>query len=390
MRFWQRIFGKKREQKEAEEAWDEIVYARDEVDFEKEEERTRYITNCLEQMAEASKEINLLTGEYSLVTAYLTDIDEIEALPDEERDKINRVAGQLAVLDREREKYRDRKDRMSDSEYYQIRKQENEIAEGIEKLKKEEHYYSLVKHDLKRLDAERHAYEFRREELENMLTNLRGMAVIFISACAICILLLLIMQFGFGMNTMVGYFLAIMVTAVSITVLALKHIEANKEIQKLDLSINKLIQLQNKVKIRYVNSRNLLDYLYMKYNTTGSKKLEKMWERFQQEKEERMAYAQVWSKTEYYQKELVDIMSRYRVTDPDRWVNQAGALLDKREMVELRHELILRRQSLRKNLDYNQDVALAARNEIMNVAESFPAYAQEILDMVRRYDQTGL
>ena len=37
--------------------------------------------NCLEQVAEATYEVNLLKGEYSLVTTHLTDIEEIEALP---------------------------------------------------------------------------------------------------------------------------------------------------------------------------------------------------------------------------------------------------------------------------------------------------------------------
>jgi len=38
----------------------------------------------MEQIAEATKEMDLLTGEYSLVTSYLTDMEEIEALPEEE------------------------------------------------------------------------------------------------------------------------------------------------------------------------------------------------------------------------------------------------------------------------------------------------------------------
>ena len=54
--------------------------------------------------------------------------------------------------------------------------------------------------------------------------------------------------------------------------------------------------------------------------------------------------------------------------------------------MEIRHDLILRRQALRKQLDYNNDVAETARNEIQDVAEKYPAYAQEILNMVNKYD----
>ena len=79
-------------------------------------------------------------------------------------------------------------------------------------------------------------------------------------------------------------------------------------------------------------------------------------------------------------------LARYRISDPARWVNQVSALLDKREMVEIRHNLILRRQNLRKQLDYNKDVADTAKREIKDVAEMYPAYAQEILHMVDKYD----
>ena len=89
---------------------------------------------------------------------------------------------------------------------------------------------------------------------------------------------------------------------------------------------------------------------------------------------------------DYYQKQLVEKLSQYRVSDPQRWVHQVSALLDKREMVEIRHELILRRQSLRKHLEYNTDVAQSARNEIMEVVNLYPIYAREILDMVEHFE----
>ena len=52
----------------------------------------------------------------------------------------------------------------------------------------------------------------------------------------------------------------------------------------------------------------------------------------------------------------------------------------------MRHELILRRQALRKQLDYNTHVAETARNEVMDIANRYPSYAEEILGMVGKYD----
>ncbi len=387
MGFLKKLFRwKKKSEEPAKEEWDRLIYAGDEVDFSDSEQRKQYIQNCLEQIAEASKEIRLLTGEYALVTSYLTDMEEIEALPEEERSEVDRLAAKLSTLEKEINGYHDKKDRMKDSEYYRIRSQEDELEEGISKLKESENYAVLIKKDLRRLDGERHAYAYRRSEHNTMLSNFRGMAVIFITALILCVLLLLVLQLVFDMNTFVGYFLSVGAAAIALTVLCVKFTDADRELRRVENTINRLIQLQNKVKIRYVNNTQLLEYRYMKYNTDSAANLERLWKLYQQEKEERKQYAEAEAKTEYYQKQLVANLSNYRVKDPDRWIHQTAALLDKREMVEIRHSLILRRQSLRKQLDYNNEVAENAKKEIMKAVEKYPVYSGEILKMVELYE----
>lgn len=216
MVWWKRFFKKKTEPVE-EDDWEQVVYTRNGVNFEEEDQRKRYIVNCLEQITEASREIDLLTGEYTLVTSYLTDMEEIEALPAQQRGEINRTAGKISALEQERSKYREKKNRMKDADYYAIRKREDEIEEGIQKIREGEKYGNLVRQDLHRLDGERHAYEYRRNELENLMNNQRGMAVIFLTALIVCVIMLAVLQFAFEMDTYVGYFLAVGAGAVAIS-----------------------------------------------------------------------------------------------------------------------------------------------------------------------------
>ena len=115
--------------------------------------------------------------------------------------------------------------------------------------------------------------------------------------------------------------------------------------------------------------------------------MEKQWKLYQDEKEKRKQFAEAEAKIEYYQKQLVQQLAGYRVQMPERWISQTAALLDKRDMVEIRHELIQRRQVLRKQMDYYQYVAECARNEVYDFSASYPKYAQEILAMVERYDR---
>ncbi len=372
MGFWKWLFGRKK-QEEAQEEWEETVYERGKVNFNEAEERT--------------KEMQLLNGEYAIVTSYLTDMEEIEALPPEHMAEIKGCAGKMQTLEADRRRYLDKERHLSEAEYRQMRSQENEIEEGIAKLQEAERYRKLVRQDLARLDGERHAYGYRKQELRTGLVNLKGMAVICLTALLACIFMLLILQFGFHMNTAVGYYVSAGAAAIAITVLFVKYADTEKELARVETAANKLIHLQNKVKIRYVNNTNLLEYLYLKYGVESAVKLKEQWDMYQEEKEERRQYAEAEAKLEYYRKQLIRLLIQFRVKDPERWVMQPGAIIDARERLEIRHDLVARRQALRKQLAYNQQLAEAAQQEIKDVAAEYPHYAAEIAEMVEKYEE---
>ena len=57
-------------------------------------------------------------------------------------------------------------------------------------------------------------------------------------------------------------------------------------------------------------------------------------------------------------------------------------------MVEIRHNLIIRRQSLRRRMDYNKEVvAGTSQRDIKALVERYPKYAKEIMKTVEEYEQ---
>lgn len=384
--FFKKIFTPKNRRKAQEGEWENLVNARAGVDFEQEEERSRYVADCLEQIAEASRELEMLQGEYGRVTAYLTDLEELEALPEQEKESLEIIARKLQNMEREYEDFTHRKNRMDDAIYYQFKNRERELEEGIEKIRKTENYGVLVKQDMQRLEGERLAYEYRKNELHGMMENLRGMAVIFLTALVICLVLLAALQFGLHMQTQVGYFIAVLAAALALTILAVKYMDADREMARVLRDARRLVKLQNKVKIRYVNNKNLLDYYYIKYDVDSGKKLEKLYRQYLEEKEQRKQFAETEARREYYHKQLLAQLGRYRIRYPDQLSGNVTVILDHREQVERRHELILRRQSLRKQMDYNNTVAGEAKQEIKDIAIAYPRYAAEITEMVDRYE----
>ncbi len=358
------------------------------TDFDNKEVREAYVRTCLEKMAEATKELENLTFEYNMVTSYLKDMEEIEAIPEEEADELKSCAKKVELLQSSRDDYMGRKRRMSDERYRQIERMLDEIEEGCAKIKEAEAYRELIKKDLSRLEGEKHAYLYRKNELMSAIADTKGMALICITALGLCFALLIGLQFILEMDTQAGYLITAGVAALAITLIYVKHMEAKRDLKRVELSINKIILLQNKVKIRYVNNKNLLDYLYLKYDVSSAEELDKAWNLYFQEKEEREKCKRAELDLDYNQQELLRILRRYQIKDPAVWLHQTEAILDHKEMVEIRHGLIIRRQSLRRRMDYNKEVvAGGSQKEIMELVHRYPKYAKEIIAAVEKYEK---
>lgn len=358
------------------------------VDYDNKEQRDDYVKNCLERMADATKELENLTYEYEMVTSYLKDMEEIEALPKEESEQLKECARRVADLQSSKAEFMERPRRISEENYRLMERISDEVEKGYEKLAETEDYQNLIKQDLSRLDGEKHAYLYRKNEVMGIIADTRGMAIICVVALGLCIVLLLLLQFFLDMDTKVGYLLTAGAAAVAITVIYIKHLDARQELRRVENGINKIILLQNKVKIRYINNTNLLEYLQLKYGVGSAKELMAMWENYQVEKAERESLRKAERDLDYNERELLQMLKCYQVKDPAIWLHQTEAILDRKEMVEIRHNLIIRRQSLRRRMDYNkQVVAGGSQQEIKELVETHPQYAKEIMKYVEEYEK---
>lgn len=386
-----RLFKRREKTQEPEyelEEWDEASYGKEDFQIDDQGQREQYVRECLEQIAEASMEVDNLQFEYNMVTSYLKDMEEVESLPDKDKARVKELAKKLDSLEKQQSGYKERAKRLSDEKYRQMERMEEEAQEGYDKLREAEDQQDLIRRDLRRLEGEKNAYLFRRSELQRLLADTRTMTVICIVAMIVCILLLLVLQYGFQMNAKFGYLAVAAIGAVAITLIFIKHGDAVKELTRVENGIGRIIKLHNAAKIRYVNNTRLLEYLYLKYNVSSAGEFGKDWERYQQEKEERLSFQQTEKELDESQKELIRILRKHHVEDPMIWLHQTAALLDKKEMVEMRHNLIIRRQSLRRRMDYNKEVmAGKAQSEIRELVENHPEYAREVLGAVEEFEK---
>ncbi|MCR5278483.1 MAG: hypothetical protein K6E19_03490 [Lachnospiraceae bacterium] len=369
-----------------ESSWDKILEEKSELDMKDPVVREQYVMNCLEQMHDASTELDRINNEYAVVTGYLTDMEDVESLPKDVKDELSAIAGHIKKLRQNHDAYVLKPSLMTEEEFGRMERIADIAEEGIEKLSKEEDYKEKVKRDLKRIDKERNAYEFRRRDITASIDNSRGVATIVMVSAVLLIVILFALQILLHFDVTIGYYLTVIFVAVAVTVIYLKYADRVREKKSIDNTINELILLENKVKIRYVNNKNLLDYLYTKYDVSSAAELEDLFERYQKEKVDRREFAKNQAAYEDELERLLAILKKQKLSYPDVWIHQTDALQDPREMVEIRPRLIGRRQKLRKQLEYNESVAIEAGDEIKTIIKDYPEYAESILKIVNQYE----
>lgn len=393
MWFWEKFWKKKRRQTEnepgsqAQEEAESYLVDISQVNMSDPYEREKYVTSLLEQIREAQEQIRQCEAEYRTVDQYLMDMEEISYIPPDDREKLTELARAVSLLERDKIQYEEKKQRLSDADFAKMERLSDDTDAGVRKLKEAESYQQAIRSDLQKLEGEKQACLFRKQEASVMMENLRGMALISTVAVFCCIFLLLGMQLLLKMDVRIGYILIAGAAALTLLVVYMKYTDAAKENVVASRSLNKVILLQNRVKIRYVNNTNLLDYLYLKFGINSAGELEKLREQYQSEKEERSRMKETMQDLTFSQEQMVRLLRSYKLHDPLIWLHQVEALLDPREMVEVRHALITRRQKLRKQIDFNTANAENAQKQVKDMVADYPQYAKETLRRVSDYEE---
>lgn len=268
-----------------------------------------------------------------------------------------------------------------------MERMEDRIPKAIDDIREAEEYRSKVRSDMKTLDGEKHAYLYNQAELRREMNNLRGMVIICGFAAILCVIMLMILRFGFEMDTTIGNIITVLVASVAIFAMCIKYQDDSRELIRAQKDLNRVILLHNTVKIRYVNNANLLDYLCTKYNTSGSKALEKVWNSYKEECALRESHEINEKELNFNQQELLKRLRKYQLNDVYAWLHNPRAILEHNEMVELRHAHILQRQKLRARMDYNKRLAKDGRDELKEFVKQYPEYSAEALEMVERYSE---
>lgn len=344
-----------------------------------------YIRENCEILLDSYRQIKEAKAEYQTVTSYLTDMQKIDMIPKLQRHALEDASRNIINLNKERDRFRTRQYDISDIQYRLFERDELKIPKELTSLKEAESYQEKIEEDIGRLENEKQSFLDEEEEIIHKQAFLKGIAI---TTCIIVIVLFIIfagltastgtsMSFPFLLTVLMG-----MGTALYIFMEARKNVH---DIKILQLKLNKVIILSNRVAIKSVNNRNYLDYTYSKYLVDDYQEMKKLWEQYVKLKDENKRYQSNSQLLEFYNDILIKELKKYDIADSEVWIYQPSAILDNREMVEVRHRLNVRRQKLRERIDTSQKQKEAASAAIISLVKAYPDIEKEAIDILKKY-----
>lgn len=368
MFFWKR----KKKEKDFDKKFDELdATVLSEKDYKNSKKIEQYVVERLEQMIEVTKEIEDEKSEYRIVTSYLNDIQLLEDMPEEERKRITDMAANVVQLNAARTEFLNSAKRLSDAQFAKLEQEEEHMPDAIKRLLANEMYRDMVRKDLRYLEREKSEWALRKEYLMHQQKHLKYLLYILVGVAVTAAILLGILQIILARDFYYGWMGLVFATAVLVCGVYLKIQSDTSEIAVAERNQNRAITLQNKVKIKYVNIANAVDYACERYHVRSGKELEEQWEYYLEAVKEKEKYERTNEDLDYFNSRLVRLLSNYKLYDAKVWVSQAYALVDPKEMVEVKHGLINRRQKLRGQIEYNLSAIKEQKEE-----------AEQLLDKV--------
>ncbi len=346
-----------------------------------------YIIQSCEEIIEAQKEIEEEKAEYRIVTDYLNDIQMLEDMPEEDMAEIKSAAESVQKLDKLRDEYQNTARHISDVQFVQMQQEQDIIPDAIRKLQANEAYQNALKKDMHYLDGEKAEWYYNKLDLLHQQKILKILSFILFGIFVICAAVLLVIQTEYQGDTRYAWIFVIFVAAVSGFSIFLKMNSNQLEIRRSEVNMNHAIVLLNKTKFKYVNITNAVDYAREKYHVKNAYELNYLWEQYLNEVKERDKFRQMNEDLDYFSTKLVRQLKKYRLYDAQVWSNQSSALVDQKEMVEVKHNLLVRRQKLRSRIEYTSNNVKERRAQINRLLQKKNLYTPEIKEIIDSIDR---
>lgn len=328
-------------------------------------------SNCTKMLA-AAGENREFKREYEKVTGYLKDIESIENMQPERKLKLISVAAEIVELTRKQKMASKHAGTISSAQYKSMQQYEDIMNSELVSIKRKEKFQMDIKSDMRHLEGEKaglayeQRYRYNRHGFYKTLSI--GLAFIVISIMAFLAVLALYSDMDMTMP-----FIAVIAASGLMILLLFMSVRKNRyETELAGRKINKAINLLNSAKIKYINTTALLDYLYSKYNVKNADELEYVWSQYLRIKNEEEQLRETKARIDELENVMLIMLKEEEISDTNIWTSQVVAIIESREMVEVRHKLNVRRGKLREQIAYNDEIYAESAKRLETLKKGNP------------------
>lgn len=383
------FFGKKRKkEQEIDEAFAKVYQEIETIDnWNDPKKLEHYILDSCEQIIALTKEIEGEKTEYRIVTSYLTDIQTIEGLPEEMRQSIREAATNIEQLNAARQAYEKTSYHISEEQFMLMEQEEDDIPQTIHRLLDNERYQDKVRRDKNILEAQKNQWEIEREAITGERKILKRASMLLFLLYATLLILLFVLQFMAKMDLTVAFLVLFFVGALGGAIIYFRSLYLQKQMRQATRNENQAISLLNVVCMKYVNVTKAVEYTKDKFGIHNSTELNYVWEQYTNAVREKEKFLRNNDDLEYFNGRLIRLLQRIDLFDRKIWLTQTKALIDDQEMVEIKHNLVKRRQKIRAHMEENRKIVQSERNEIDRLMTEHEHYVPEIIEIISSVDK---
>lgn len=388
MKWLDRIFEKKNSKKQ--EKIDNLANLYAPVDMKGKQVGLLSKTFVLEQserIQHSVAELEEARREYDLVTKYLTDIQIIEGISQEEKSKIKDIASNILTMKQSREASMKVQKKISDAQFVHFERMKEEIPTAIIHFKENEDYQNQLKRDLDILDGEKASWFHDKKHLEQELVWIKKMGILLLMMFATIMVVLGIVYLTVGKDLSTVLLVTVTATALGAFALFIRRQNDEHLIKHAVVNYNYAINLQNQVKFKYISVTNAVDYIKEFYHVKNSYDFSFQWEQYLESVKEAERLDKTNDDLSYFNGLLMRQLGSFRLYDRKIWETQAIALIEPKEMVELKHELVLRRQKLRARIETQFMELEHTKNEFVLIMKKNTLYDEELLNITKMLER---
>lgn len=351
------------------------------------EEKKSHVERLCEQMVICSRRIENAKKEYHAVNGYINDMMLISNLEEPVKGNVEYYARRIITLREDKKSMRQHSTKIPDSKYIYMQHHEDEIKDILKDMHDDEQECQRLKTDLHNIEGEKFALTHEKKHTRKRLENIRAVAKAGLIIAAIIIVILTGIQMVADSNFSIGIYGVIIGVLLLAAVLLVLNQKYTAELKLLDIKLNKAVNLLNKYKLLYVNAKNRLDYSYERNGVKSSYELNDLWRLYLNVKKEYEAFHMNADNSFKAIEGLMMELDKLRLYDSSVWASQVDAIVDSKEMTQIRHTLNVRRQKLKEVMSVNSDSITKLKENIQSIAENNPDMSEEIMNILERYEE---